>query len=149
MSSVPARLPSFDEIAADNLADAQLAAQNHHGKTIEDIEAIYREGLVEPLEDLCYMGPVGFCYYVRAAVNYIAGEIRAARDAEVGRLAMAVRGQLGRPELRAVRDLLIDLSELIQRSWKPPSPGAWSAEERREWREIGDSLRALYPDDEP
>ena len=64
------RLPTSGEIAIDDL-DGRYAIRHFHGKTLAEAEELFAEGI--PLtytEDLLWMEPVGFRFYIRAAICY-------------------------------------------------------------------------------
>jgi hypothetical protein len=67
------RLPTAEEIANDSL-DGRYAIKHFLGKTLAEAEELFAEGCAHgiPLtytEDLYFMEPVGFRFYIRAAVN--------------------------------------------------------------------------------
>ena len=51
--------------------DAQVAVENFLGKTGSEAEALFEENALGLMQDLMWMGPIAFCYYVAAAINYI------------------------------------------------------------------------------
>ena len=68
------KLPTAREInpnAADVDFDGGHAERHFLGKTLEEAEALFRENSIYYQEDLMWMGPVGFRFYVRAAINYL------------------------------------------------------------------------------
>jgi len=69
------RLPTAEEInpIPDDL-DGQHAVQHFLGKTLEEAEALFREDSITYQEDLMFMGPSAFRFYVQAAINYIQSE---------------------------------------------------------------------------
>lgn len=66
------RLPTANEInpTGDSL-DGKHAERMFLGKTLEEAEALFRENSLFYQEDLMFMGPIGFRYYVFAAMNYL------------------------------------------------------------------------------
>ena len=63
------RLPTADEINVYGTLDEACAVEHFLGKTLEEAEALFRENSLYYLEDLMWMGPRAFCFYVRAAIN--------------------------------------------------------------------------------
>ena len=69
------RLPTAKEINPfpDDL-DGQSAEQHFLGKTLQDAEAMFKENSLYYQEDLMFMGPSAFRFYVQAAIAYIQSE---------------------------------------------------------------------------
>ncbi len=67
-------LPTAREInpIPDDL-DGQIAEQHFFGKSLEEVEALFRESSLTYQEDLMFMGPIGFRFYVHAVIRYIKG----------------------------------------------------------------------------
>ena len=71
-------LPTCEEVAADSL-DGRNAIKHFHGKSIAEAEEIFANGCRDciPLtytEDLLWMEPVGFRFYIRAAIRVALSE---------------------------------------------------------------------------
>jgi len=64
-------LPTREEINVYNSLDEQSACKNFFGKTLEEAEALFRENPLHYQEDLMWMGPVAFQFYVQALIRYI------------------------------------------------------------------------------
>ncbi|WP_459556127.1 hypothetical protein [Lacunimicrobium album] len=66
------RLPTEDEInpIPENL-DGQCAVRNFLGKTRQQIFDEFGENGYYWTEDLMFMGPVAFCFYITPAVDYV------------------------------------------------------------------------------
>lgn len=67
-------LPTAKEINPFDDLDGQCAERHFLGKTLEETEALFRESSLTYQEDLMFMGPVAFRFYVHAAISYIRGE---------------------------------------------------------------------------
>lgn len=67
---MPPMLPTREEINVHDDLDGRVACQNFYGKTLEEAEALFRENLRRD-EDLLWMGPIAFRYYVQAAIRFI------------------------------------------------------------------------------
>lgn len=76
------RLPTRDEIAFPCL-DGLHAIEHFHGKTLEQVEALFAEGFsLHYAEDLLWMEPVGFRFYFQAAIRYALSE-KAVGDSDI------------------------------------------------------------------
>ena len=67
---MPPSLPTRDEINVYDDLDGRWACKNFFGKTLEEAEALFRENPRRD-EDLLWMGPIAFRYYVQAAIRFI------------------------------------------------------------------------------
>ena len=65
-------LPTADEIMLTGSRDEQHALENFLVKTLEQAQELFRANFLSRQEDLSYMGPVAFRFYVPAAINYLA-----------------------------------------------------------------------------
>lgn len=65
------RLPSSEEINVFDSLDEQCAVRHFLGKSLEQAQALFRENFLYYQEDLMFMGPKGFCFYVTAAIGYL------------------------------------------------------------------------------
>ena len=70
------QLPTEQEInpVAENL-DGQWAVRNFLGKSLDAAEAMFREELDFHGEDLMFMGPVAFRYYIPAACRFLRSQL--------------------------------------------------------------------------
>jgi hypothetical protein len=73
------RVPTLNEINVFNSLDERTAAAHFLGKNLQQAEELFRENFLYYQEDLMWMGPKAFCYYVPAAVAYL---ISAASDGD-------------------------------------------------------------------
>lgn len=77
------RLPTAREInPAPHDLDGKCAERHFFGKTLDEAEGMFREAFLLYQEDLMFMGPAGFRFYVQAAINYIRSDA-AAGDPDV------------------------------------------------------------------
>jgi len=67
-------LPTAKEIDPYDGPDGQVACKNFLGKSLAEAEALFRENSLYYQEDLMWMGPVAFRFYVQAAIHYIRSE---------------------------------------------------------------------------
>lgn len=64
-------LPTAAEIDPDDTPDGRYAVRHFLGKTVEEAEKLFGNTIsLTFTEDLDWMGPVGFRYYVYAAILY-------------------------------------------------------------------------------
>ncbi len=73
------RLPTRKEIADKRALDGAFAIKNFHGKSLAEAEEIFAAACrdANPLtytEDLLWMEPVGFRFYIRAAIRVALSE---------------------------------------------------------------------------
>ena len=64
-------LPTAQEINPFDDLDGQCAEQHFLGKSLEEAEALFRESSITYQEDLMFIGPIAFRFYIHAALNYI------------------------------------------------------------------------------
>ena len=61
-------IPCREDIDLHGSLDEQTAARNFEGKSLNEAEALFRENSLYYQEDLMWMGPVAFRFYVQAAI---------------------------------------------------------------------------------
>ena len=72
-----------------------LSAEQHFlGKTLEEAEALFRENSLYYQEDLLFMGPIAFRFYVEAAINYLKSESAASNSDMVSCMAGLLENRL-------------------------------------------------------
>ena len=64
-------LPSERDINPHRDNDGNVAAEHFFGKSLHDAENLFRENSLYYQEDLMWMGPKAFCFYVKAAFSYL------------------------------------------------------------------------------
>lgn len=76
------RLPTREEVAFDCL-DGRYAIEHFYGKTLEQAEELFEVGWsLDYALDLLWMEPIGFRFYIQAAIRYCLSE-RATGDSDV------------------------------------------------------------------
>jgi hypothetical protein len=65
------RLPTAEEINVFDTLDERHAVEVFLGKDLEQAEALFRENFLYYQEDLMFMGPKAFAFYVPAAIRYL------------------------------------------------------------------------------
>ncbi|MFN0134746.1 MAG: hypothetical protein ACKVS9_01365 [Phycisphaerae bacterium] len=63
--------PTREQINVYDSLDEQRAVRNFLGKDLDAAEALFRENSLYYVEDLMWMGPVAFRYYITAAIRYV------------------------------------------------------------------------------
>jgi hypothetical protein len=71
---VPERVPTTEELA-DNSLDGRYVIKHFLGKTLAEAEELFAEGCAHSIpltytDDLYFMEPVGFRFYIRAVINF-------------------------------------------------------------------------------
>lgn len=64
-------IPTADDINVFNSLDEITAEEHFLNKTVEEAEILFRENSAYYQEDLMWMGPRAFSYYLQAAINYL------------------------------------------------------------------------------
>lgn len=70
-SNLPARIPTEEEISRFDSLDERSAVEHFLGKSLAEGGLLFRDNGAYYSEDLMWMGPRAFNYYVQAAANYI------------------------------------------------------------------------------
>lgn len=86
------QLPTRDEINVHDSLDERSACDSFLGKTLEQAEAMFRDHSILYQEDLMWMGPTAFCFYLPAFLNYLRSD--SADDADLSCLVMILRYRL-------------------------------------------------------
>lgn len=66
-------IPTREDINIHDSLDEQTACENFLGKNLDEAEFLFRNSNV--FEDLMWMGPVAFRYYVQAAIRYVESDV--------------------------------------------------------------------------
>lgn len=79
-------LPTKDEFNPHNSVDEIAACEHFLGKTLEQAEEMFRADSMRYQEDLMWMGPRAFCFYLRAAFNYVQSDASTGDDSFIDAL---------------------------------------------------------------
>lgn len=71
-------LPTREEINVYDSLDERVAVEHFLGRSLEEAEALFRENRLRYFEDLMWMGPIAFRFYVIAAIRYLTRSPRGA-----------------------------------------------------------------------
>jgi len=69
-----ARPPTEREINIFDSLDERSAVKNFLWKSLEEARSLFRDNFLHYQEDLMWMGPIAFRFYVVAAINYLLSE---------------------------------------------------------------------------
>jgi hypothetical protein len=75
-------LPSRKDINVHDSLDERSACEHFLGRTLEQAENLFHENSLYYQEDLRWMGPRAFCFYVDAVIRYVQSEA-ASKDTEI------------------------------------------------------------------
>ncbi len=106
------KLPTEAEINVHDSLDERCACDHFLGKTLKDAEALFADNALVYLEDLMFMGPSAFRFYVEAAIHYI----KATKDHEMVSAFAGVlehRLEFERSELAPVAPQLAEICRFI------------------------------------
>ncbi|MBC7821768.1 MAG: hypothetical protein IAG10_33190 [Planctomycetaceae bacterium] len=73
-------LPTREEINIHDDLDGRWACKDFLGKTLEEAEGLFRQNPLHYGEDLLWMGPIAFRFYVQAAIRFIQSDEGAFQD---------------------------------------------------------------------
>jgi hypothetical protein len=79
-------LPRREDINVHDSLDEISASDHFYGKTLEEAEALFREDAYRYQEDLMWMGPRAFAFYLPAVSSYLRSDDSAGDDALVDAL---------------------------------------------------------------
>lgn len=111
--------PTSAEINVHDSLDERWAVGNFLGKTLEQAEELFRESAITYQEDLMFMGPVAFRFYVPAYVNYLRSKASSGDPDAVNCFVSLVRHRWEHEpdELKPVRETLVDACRAILAEW--------------------------------
>ena len=88
------KLPNAKEINPYESLDGQYACKSFLNKNLDEAEVLFRDNSLHYQEDLMWMGPVAFRYYVQAAIRYIRSDAAADDHAIISCMAMILEFRL-------------------------------------------------------
>ncbi len=109
-------LPTRAEIDVFGSADEADAYQHFGGKTIDEAEALFRENSLRYQEDLMWMGPRAFKFYLPAATRYLASDAGRGDSALVEYLLAGLRWRRdseGAEALALANEEIRQLAEMV------------------------------------
>ena len=114
---IPDSPPSREEINVYDSLDERCAEKNFSGKNLEEALAMFEDAFIYYQEDLMWMGPRAFRYYMRAAIKFIT--TRATID-DIGFFLIVVQYRLEfeRLELKSVASEISDAIRNVVDHWE-------------------------------
>jgi hypothetical protein len=114
------KLPSQSEINVHGSLDERRACKNFLGKTLDDAEQLFRENSLFFQEDLKWMGPIAFCFYIEAAIAYVKSESFEGDADIISCLASTLELRLASnaSELRNSAKVLEDFCDHVLNNWE-------------------------------
>lgn len=111
----PTGLPTAKDINVHNSLDEQHACEIFLGKSVEEAEALFHENALSYHEDLMWMGPVAFRFYVEAAIRYIRSEAASGDSDAISGFAGVLEFRLahGRVELAPIAATIASACDFI------------------------------------
>jgi hypothetical protein len=64
-------LPSRHDLNPFDDLDGQYAEEHFYGKSCGEAASLFKENSIYYADDLMWMGPVAFCYYLPALIEYL------------------------------------------------------------------------------
>lgn len=92
--ATPNRLPTAAEINVHDSLDERTAVQNFLYRSLDEAEKLFRENFEHYQEDLMFMGPIAFCFYVPSAIRYLLSPDSDGRASAVSAFCMVVEFRL-------------------------------------------------------
>ena len=106
-------LPTERDINRDDCLDGRVARDHFLGKTVEEAELLFRENSFYYQEDLLFMGPVAFRYYLPAVVAYLRSDHSADDDLIVSGLYGLIESRLDHEGRSIVTDHVHELVDYV------------------------------------
>ena len=113
-------LPSREDINVCDSLDERAACKLFLGKSLDDAYALFRENWCSHQEDLMWMGPKAFRFYLPAAIRYLqsADAMGGGGDVLCFVSLLEFRMEHEREELRPVATSLRDTCEFVLLNWQ-------------------------------
>lgn len=112
-------VPTLTDINVHDSLDERWAVGNFLGRTLEQAEELFRESAITHQEDLMFMGPVAFRFYVPAYAKYLRSAASSG-DADAVNCFVSLirhRWEYEPAELEPVRGLLADACRNVLAEW--------------------------------
>lgn len=131
-------LPSREDINVYDSLDERAACKLFLGKSLDDAYALFHENWCSHQEDLMWMGPKAFRFYLPAAIRHIQSADAMGGEEDVRSFVslLEFRIEHERKELRPVATILTDACEFVLSNWQKYEDPAAVREifESVEWR---------------
>lgn len=138
------RLPTEKEINVYDSPDEILASRNFLNKTLADAEEMFKQDSARFQEDLMWMGPVAFSFYLRAVLNYLRDDSSPANDEFIYALYGILAFRSDEPEFRLALETARSVVEYILDHFEKfdVDPGIYGDLERK-YRQLRDRFGSL------
>ena len=110
-------LPTRAEIDLYGSLDEAVACEHFLGKTLDEAVAMFEENSLAYQEDLMWMGPRAFAFYVPAVTRYLATEAARGDSDLVSCMLGNIRFRRDEVEFALARDEVRRLIEVIVSNW--------------------------------
>lgn len=109
-------IPSREDINVFDSLDERSACENFLGKNLAEAEDLFNENFLTYQEDLMFMGPRAFRYYVQAAIRFITSN---ADGNDISFFLMVIRHRLEfeRDEVKPVARIISDACGHVIENW--------------------------------
>lgn len=106
-------IPTESDINVYNSLDEIAASDHFLNKTVEEAEALFRDNSAFYQEDLMWMGPRAFHYYLESAINYLKSEHAAGDDHLISCLYKIVLFRAGQDGFAQAIDRVKELVDYV------------------------------------
>ena len=97
--------PSREDIDVYHSLDEASACKHFLGKSLDEAEALFRDNSIYYEEDLLWMGPVAFRFYIHAAIRYVQSDHAIGDSDIVNCLAGTLRHRMQHEPLSALQPI--------------------------------------------
>lgn len=105
--------PTEADLNVHDSLDERVATEHFLGRTVEDAERMFRDDGALYQEDLMWMGPRAFAYYLPAAVRYLTSPDAAGDAFLVSSLHEVIRFRLREGDLGPAHETVLDLVDHV------------------------------------
>ncbi len=142
-------LPSREDINVFNSLDEEVACRHFLGKDLDAAEALFRENSAYFEEDLLWMGPKAFRFYVEALIRYLRSDASQGDACIVSCFAgiLEFRLEYQPQELRPIASQLASACrDVLQGYWRfQVESEIWGELRPRYWELEQAFLRQIHP----
>ena len=112
-------IPTPEEINCHDSLDERAASAHFAGKNLDEAEALFRQNSLYYQEDLMFMGPIAFRFYIHAAIRYFQSDAATGDSDIVYCLAglLEFRLKYEPEELSAIAKCLCDACTYVLSNW--------------------------------
>lgn len=136
------QLPSENDISVHDTLDELAAVTRYFGKNLHEVEKSFRDGGLSYVEDLMWMGPKAFTYYVFAAINYLKSKYSLEDIETVSSLIAAIEFHLEVEDhkelIKPILPDLVSLAHYVLDNWRWYDPN-----EIHSFREVKDRYKSF------